>query len=32
LVKVGDHLMVKVIKIDEQGRVDLSHKATQEQA
>jgi polyribonucleotide nucleotidyltransferase len=32
LVKVGDSLMVKVIKIDEQGRVDLSHKATQEQA
>ena len=28
LVKVGDSLMVKVIKIDDQGRVDLSHKET----
>lgn len=26
VVKVGDSLLVKVIKIDEQGRVDLSHK------
>jgi polyribonucleotide nucleotidyltransferase len=28
IVKVGDPLMVKVLKIDAQGRVDLSHKAT----
>jgi len=28
VVKVGDHLMVKVVEIDSQGRVNLSHKAT----
>ncbi|MHB8172030.1 MAG: polyribonucleotide nucleotidyltransferase [Thermincolia bacterium] len=27
VVSVGDEIMVKVIKIDEQGRVNLSHKA-----
>lgn len=30
VVKVGDSLKVKVIKIDEKGRVDLSHAATME--
>ena len=29
-VKVGDTLKVKIIKIDEKGRVDLSHAATME--
>ncbi|MDB5076405.1 MAG: polyribonucleotide nucleotidyltransferase, partial [Chloroflexi bacterium] len=28
VVKVGDHLMVKVVEVDGQGRVNLSHKAT----
>jgi polyribonucleotide nucleotidyltransferase len=28
VVKVGDHLMVKVVEVDSQGRVNLSHKAT----
>jgi len=27
VVKVGDEIMVKVIQIDELGRVNLSHKA-----
>lgn len=30
VVKIGDKLTVKVIKIDEKGRVDLSHAATLE--
>ena len=29
-VKIGDTLKVKIIKIDEKGRVDLSHAATME--
>jgi len=29
-VKIGDELLVKIIKIDEKGRVDLSHAATME--
>lgn len=28
VVKVGDHLRVKVVEIDGQGRINLSHKAT----
>jgi polyribonucleotide nucleotidyltransferase len=28
VVKVGDHLTVKVVEVDGQGRVNLSHKAT----
>ena len=28
MVKVGDPLRVKVVEIDGQGRVNLSHKAT----
>jgi polyribonucleotide nucleotidyltransferase len=28
VVKVGDHLKVKVVEVDGQGRVNLSHKAT----
>ena len=28
VVKVGDHLSVKVVEVDGQGRVNLSHKAT----
>ena len=27
-VKIGDKLLVKIIKIDEKGRIDLSHSAT----
>ena len=30
VVKVGDQLKVKIIKIDEKGRIDLSHSATLE--
>ena len=28
VVKIGDKLLVKIIKIDEKGRIDLSHSAT----
>jgi polyribonucleotide nucleotidyltransferase len=28
VVKVGDHLRVKVVEIDSQGRINLSHRAT----
>jgi len=28
VVKIGDSLLVKIIKIDEKGRIDLSHAAT----
>ncbi|HEY8285987.1 MAG TPA: polyribonucleotide nucleotidyltransferase [Chloroflexota bacterium] len=28
VVKVGDHLRVKVVEVDGQGRINLSHKAT----
>ena len=26
VVKIGDEILVKVIKIDEKGRIDLTHK------
>ena len=28
VVQVGDQLTVKVVEIDEKGRINLSHKAT----